>query len=189
MAYEKTEPKNNQIFFWGIVSMLTLGALVPLFHTYFNSMYGQEQGDKVTATDADEDGVVDYIAAKDAFLQDRQAALAAANIDQAMNQLAERGRNLPAVRPRRNDGLDVPEEDALSTLAAERGWDGLPREAEEERAANALRERREREEAARDAARQAALEAAQGEGEGSVTGNLQEVIQQIRQRVARPEQR
>lgn len=135
MGYEKTEPRNNQILLWGVISVLTLFALVPLFHSYFGLTFGAEFAEKiyeVPNTPYEE-------------LRDGQRAslrTAPISVEQAMEQLAARGRANTPVMPRPNDTPDVTEEDYEASLAPVVGWAQLQRERDAEAARRAMRFRR-----------------------------------------------
>ncbi len=151
MGYEKTEPKNDVILLSAAGTAIVLALLVPTFHTYFNTMTEGELSSKVWAPDMDEDGVVDYVADRDARIAERRAAIAAGDtsVEDAINQLATQGRNIGRVRPVANDGLNVAPADAEATLAAVRGWDQLADDEAQAAAVAALGERRARAEEAR----------------------------------------
>jgi hypothetical protein len=136
MGYEKTEPRNNQILLWGIVSVVTLFALVPLFHSYYGKTFGAEFAGKVYErpnTEYDE-----LVAEQRGHL--REAPL---GIDQAMDQLATRGRAGTPVMPRPNDTPEVPEEDYEASLAPLVGWSRLENVELRDAALRAMRWRRE----------------------------------------------
>lgn len=156
MGFEKSEPRNHSIFFWGVVSSFLLLSLVPLFHDYFGSMTQAEEAAKY---EQDED-VRDAIAAKYALLNEGSMT-----IDAAMDRVASGNRNNTPVMPRANDGYNQSEEDVLGTLGAVAGWSGRDGTAAEAEATEAIlnareQERRRREEAARRAAEAAAAAAA-----------------------------
>lgn len=123
-GYDDTPTRDKTIAIWGVLSALTLIALIPFFHTYFDSMTDGEIDRKVQNLDRDGDGRADYLTARDRTFADARRHLTEAptSIEAAMGQLASQGRNVPAVRPRRNDGVDVSLDDAVATLAAVEGW-------------------------------------------------------------------
>lgn len=137
MAYEKTEPRNNQILLWGGVSVLTLVALVPLFHSYFGITFRAELADKVYEVPN-----TPYEELRDA----QRGALrdAPISVDRALEQLATRGRTNTPVMPRPNDTPDKSEADYEASLAPLVGWAQLQQEREAEQARRAMRARRQR---------------------------------------------
>ncbi len=140
MAYEKTEPRNNQILLWGVVSVLTLFALVPLFHSYFGITFGDEFAEKI------------YEVPNTPFeeLRDGQRAslrTSPISVDQAVEQLAARGRSNTPVMPRPNDTPNLSEDDYEASLAPVVGWAQLQRERAADEARRAMRSRRQRLEA------------------------------------------
>lgn len=184
MGYEKTEPKNDIILLSAVGTAAILVLLVPSFHTYFNTMTEGELSEKVWAPDMDEDGVVDYVADRDARIEATRAAIAAGDtsIEDAIGQLATQGRNVGRVRPVANDGLNVAPADAEATLAAVRGWDQLADEEAQAAAAAALGQRRARAEEA-ERMREAAAATAELNSAGVEIpegANVVELLQQVR---------
>ncbi|MAR57354.1 MAG: hypothetical protein CMM93_09240 [Rickettsiales bacterium] len=135
MGFEKTEPRNNQILLWGVVSVITLFALVPLFHSYFGIAFGAELTDKVEGRPNTE-----YEDLRDT--QRGHLGDAPVNIEAAMQQLATRGRVGTPVMPRPNDGPEMSEEDYEASLAPLTGWSRLANERRTEAARRAMRRRR-----------------------------------------------
>ncbi|MBX3248793.1 MAG: hypothetical protein KF901_16575 [Myxococcales bacterium] len=123
-GFDDTPTRDKTIAIWATISALTLVGLIPFFHTYFNKMTDAEIDRKVQNLDRDGDGRADYLTARDRAFADarRQLTEAPTSIEAALGQLTSQGRNVPAVRPRRNDGVDVSVDDAVSTLAAVEGW-------------------------------------------------------------------
>lgn len=140
MAYEKTEPRNNQILLWGVVSILTLFALVPLFHSYFGITFGDEFAAKVYEVPN-----TPYQELRDG--QRAELRTSPISVDQAIQQLAARGRSNTPVMPRPNDAPNLSEEDYEASLAPVTGWAQLPRERAAEAARRAMRSRRQQLEA------------------------------------------
>jgi len=135
MAYEDTEPRNNQILLWGVVSVVTLFALVPVFHSYFGITFGGEMADKV------------YEQPNTAYeeLRDGQKAglrTSPIPVGQAMEQLASRGRANTPVMPRPNDAPTLPADEYEASLAPVVGWGQLQQEREAEEVRRAMRWRR-----------------------------------------------
>lgn len=123
-GFEDTPEANKAIWFWGFVSVMTLLALIPMFHSYYEAEYRGALERKTAGLDRDGDDQIDYLATRNAHLEEQRRALAEAptSIEDAMAALASRGRAVPPVRPRRNDGLQTPLADALTSLAAVKGW-------------------------------------------------------------------
>lgn len=123
-GFDDTPPRDSTILVWTVGSCLLLVALIPLFHSYFNSMSDGELAAKVQQQDSDGDGAVDYLAARnEAFASARRSlAEAPVSLDAAMQQLVTRGRGIASVRPRATDGAGVPVSDAVASLAAVEGW-------------------------------------------------------------------
>lgn len=155
-GFDDTPPRDKTILIWTVGSALLLVALVPLFHSYFNSMTDGELAAKIQERDSDGDGTVDYLATRnEAFASARRSlSEAPVSIDAAMQQLVSQGRAVPTVRPRATDGANVSLDDALASLAAVEGWTLRKHEAERAEAERAIVSGR-----ARDVARR--LEAAQ----------------------------
>ncbi len=151
MGFDKSEPRNHSIFFWGIVSACTLVALIPVFHDYFSSVTARRVG-----MDQDAPGNVREEIAN----QRAQLEAGPMNIELAIDRLAAGGRNGSAVMPRVNDGVGVPEEEAFGTLGAVDGWSGRPNEAAGEAARESIRRARAEEQARLDAASAAEAAAA-----------------------------
>lgn len=171
-GFEDTEPANKIIFASAVVCLGLLVFLIPIFHTYFNDMTDGEIDSKIQQIDEDEDGRADYLQARnDEFgrLRD-QLANNPVSIDQAIEQLATRGRNVPVVRPRRNDGLDVSVDDAVGSLGPVKGWAQREHTRAFDEAERALRARRAQEEAAREEARRRMMEAAAAAGTVDAAG-------------------
>jgi hypothetical protein len=157
-GFEDTEPANKIILASAIGSIGLLIFFIPFFHSYFNSMTDGEIDEKVQLRDEDGDGTPDYLEARNIEFASKRQALAdnPISITAAMEQLATRGRNHPAVRPRRNDGLETSVDDAVNGLGAVHGWAQMQDDARRQHAEDALRARRAAEEAAAAAAREAA---------------------------------
>lgn len=155
-GFDDTPPRDKTILIWSIGSAITLVALIPLFHSYFNSMTDDELATKVQQRDTDGDGAVDYLAARnDTFATARRSlSEAPVSIDAAIQQLVTQGRAVPSVRPRATDGANVSLDDAVASLAAVEGWTLRKREAARVSAEQAIMASR-----GRDVARR--LEAAQ----------------------------
>lgn len=151
MGFDKSEPRNHSIFFWGIVSACTLVALIPVFHDYFASVTASRVGGDQNAPGS----VREDIANQRASLDEGPM-----NIESAIDRLAAGGRNGSPVMPRANDGFGVPEEEAFGTLGAVDGWSGRPNEAAGEAAREAIRRARAGEQERLDAANAAAAAAA-----------------------------
>ncbi|MCB9612534.1 MAG: hypothetical protein H6721_12910 [Sandaracinus sp.] len=133
-GFDDTPPRDQTILIWTVGSCLLLVALVPLFHSYFNSMTDGELSAKVQQRDSDGDGAVDYLAERnDAFAEARRSLTEApVSLEAAMEQMVTQGRNVPAVRPRATDNGSVSVDDAIASLAAVEGW--TLRKHEQERA-------------------------------------------------------
>ncbi len=135
MGYEKSEPRNNQILLWGVVSVISLMALVPLFQSYFGKTFGQEFDEKVNAVPN-----TPYQELRDA--QRARLNEGGLTIDAAKQQLAMRGRAGTPVMPRPNDGPDATDEDYEASLAPLTGWSRLSNERRTEAARRAMLGRR-----------------------------------------------
>ncbi|HJL04585.1 MAG TPA: hypothetical protein RMH85_02675 [Polyangiaceae bacterium LLY-WYZ-15_(1-7)] len=168
-GFDDTSTRDKTIVFWTVLSCVVLLSLIPLFHSYFNSMTDAELEAKVLERDDDGDGEVDYLAERNRTVAEHRALLREApiSIEAAKAQLASRGRNVPVVRPRRNDDLGTAEADAVAALDAVTGWGQLPREEARAEAEEALRRRRAAEEAARQRALELEATEAAAEAEGA----------------------
>lgn len=135
MAYDQSEPRNNQILLWGVISVLTLFALVPLFHSYFGITFGAEFAEKVYEVPN-----TPYEELRDA--QKAELRTSPISVEQALEQLATRGRANTPVMPRPNDTPNLSAEDYEASLAPVVGWAQLPHERAAEAARRAMQERR-----------------------------------------------
>ncbi|MEM7447793.1 MAG: hypothetical protein AAF355_06085 [Myxococcota bacterium] len=136
MGYEKTEPKNNLILFFSVLSLVTLAALAFGFESYFkieaDKQYdlainrGLPLGETPFSSAAQnrvsiqlrDPGLVDPWQARREMEREHLSQLTSdpMPISRAMHQLAERGRSsAPIVEPR--SGND---------LGAAQGWERLP---------------------------------------------------------------
>jgi len=135
MAFEDTEPRNNQILLWGVVSVITLFALVPLFHSYFGITFGEEMAAKVY-----EQPNTEYEELRDG--QKAELRTAPIPVDQAIEQLATRGRTNTPVTPRPNDLPALPADEYEASLAPVIGWTQRPNERTAEDVRRAMQARR-----------------------------------------------
>ncbi|MFK8000812.1 MAG: hypothetical protein AB8H86_14540 [Polyangiales bacterium] len=154
MGYEKSEPRNMVILITAIGSTLLLLGIIPLFHTYYDSMFLGEFDDKV-----EESGVGEDIASSQARVDG-----ASVSLSDAMERLSSGNRRGTPVQPRATDSFDLGEEEGLTSLGPVKGWSAHERLTEEANARAAMLESRAREQARRDAAAAAAAAAA-AEGE------------------------
>ena len=147
LGFDDSPPQSNLILITGVLSALTLVMMVPLFDSYFQAVTEAELEEKV------------YTAGTEQYRELRaeheaQLAEAPITIDAAKREVTGRGRATGPVRPVRNDGLNVPVDDAVAALGALEGWNGYTDGrgvARREAAEAALRGRLARERAEREA--------------------------------------
>jgi len=153
MATDQTEPRNNLILIYTVLTAVALLILGPLFLAYFKD-YVEEQIQKVVLSQP-----------ADQYEETRSKALADLQngrmpIDQAVQAIARQGRDAsPLIEPSQSDDV-----------AAVEGWGESKNEAAAEAARQAVERRRAAEEAARQAAAAEAAEAAEGEGDAAEDG-------------------
>ena len=150
MGYEKSEPRNMVILVTAIGSAMLLLGVIPLFHTYYDSMFLGEFDNKV-----EDSGVGEDIASSQARVDG-----ASVSLSDAMDRLADGNRRGTPVQPRSTDAFDLGEEESLNSLGPVKGWSAHERLVEEANARAAMLESRGREQARRDAAAAAAAAAA-----------------------------
>ena len=167
MGFEKSEPRNNQILLWGVISVITLVALVPLFHSYFGETFGEELAVKVY-----EQPNTEYEGIRDT--QRGHLREAPIDIDRAMDQLATRGRAGTPVVPRPNDTPDLSEEDYEPSLAPVIGWSQRSNERRAEGIRRAMRARRVPAEEPIEDPDATSLEGVEREGADAPSGEVEE---------------
>lgn len=145
MAFDKSPTNDKIIFATAIVTVATLFGLVPFFDSYWDDMRSLEMSRKV-------EGRQNAELARARAEQDRLLAGGPMSVDQAIAQLAQRGRaSSPAIAPRNSGRPDV---------EAVEGWVRMKNEAAAAHARGAY-ERAERARLEREAAEAAAAASAQ----------------------------